>query len=75
VDEINASLETYGANIAKLEKKFANPEKFKDSDQLAASAEQYKQFKNEEQTLMDEWESLSLEAETVDGQLAELNAD
>jgi hypothetical protein len=75
VEEINASLETYGANIAKLEKKFANPEKFKDSDQLAASGEQYKQFKNEEQTLMDEWESLSLEAETVDGQLAELNAD
>jgi ATP-binding cassette subfamily F protein 3 len=75
VDEINASLETYGANIAKLEKKFANPEKFKASDQLAALGEQYKQFKNEEQTLMDEWESLSLEAETVDGQLAELNAD
>tara|TARA_B100000809_G_C15037684_1_gene494370 strand:- start:851 stop:1078 length:228 start_codon:yes stop_codon:yes gene_type:complete len=75
VDEINTSLETYSTKIAKLEKKFANPDKFKDSDQLAASGEQYQQLKNEEQTLMAEWESLSLEAETVDGQLAELNVD
>jgi len=75
VDEINASLETFGAKIAKLEKKFANPEKFKDSDQLAASGEQYQQLKSEEQTLMDEWERLSLEAESVDGKLQELNVD
>ncbi len=75
VDEINASLETYGVKIAKLEKKFASPEKFKDSDQLAASGEQYQGLKNEEQTLMDEWESLSLEAENVDKQLEALNVD
>ena len=75
VDEINASLETYGVKIAKLEKKFANPEKFKDSDQLAASGEQYQGFKDEEQTLMNEWELLSLEAEIVDKQLEALNVD
>jgi ATP-binding cassette subfamily F protein 3 len=73
VDEINATLETYGTKIAKLEAKFANPEKFKDSDQLAASGEQYRELKDEEKTLMDEWEQLSLDAESVDSQLQELN--
>ena len=73
VDEINASLETYSTKITKLEKKFANPEKFKDSDQLAASGELYQGLKDEEQTLMNEWERLSLEAEEVDKQLEALN--
>ena len=73
VDEINATLETYGTKIAKLEAKFANPEKFKDSDQLAASGEQYRELKDEEKTLMDEWEQLSLDAESVDSQLQKLN--
>ena len=75
VDEINASLETCGTKIAKLEKKFANPEKFKDSDQLAASGEQYQGLKNEEQTLLDEWERLSLKAEEVDKQLTAIDVD
>ncbi len=73
VDEINVTLETYGTKIAKLEAKFANPEKFKDSDHLAASGEQYQELKDEEKTLMDEWEQLSLDAESVDSQLQELN--
>ena len=73
VDQISASLETYGAKIAKLERKFSNPEKFENSDQLVVAGEQYQQLKSEEQLLMDEWERLSLETETVDGQLQELN--
>ena len=75
VDQISASLETYGAKIAKLERKFSNPEKFENSDQLVVAGEQYQQLKSEEQLLMDEWERLSLETETVDGQLQELSLD
>ena len=75
VDQISASLETCGGKIAKLERKFSNPEKFENSDQLVVAGEQYQQLKSEEQLLMDEWERLSLETETVDGQLQELSLD
>ena len=75
VDEINTSLEIFSTKISKLEKKFTNPEKFTDSNQLVAAGEQYQQLKSEEQLLMDEWESLSLEAETLDGELRVLNLD
>ncbi|SVA42182.1 uncharacterized protein METZ01_LOCUS95036, partial [marine metagenome] len=75
VDEINTSLEIFSTKISKLEKKFTNPEKFTDSNQLVAAGEQYQQLKSEEQLLMDEWERLSLEAETLDGELQALSLD
>jgi len=75
VDEISSSLQTYGAKIARLEKRFSNPEKFENNDQLVVAGEEYQQLKSEEQVLMDEWERLSLETETAEGQLQELSLD
>ena len=51
---------------------FANPDRFDDLSQLEASAERYRVLKEEEHSLWDEWEKLSLEAEDVDRALVEL---
>ena len=53
---------------------FANSERFDDRTQLEASGERYRVLKEEEQSLWDEWERLSLEAEDVDRMLVELKA-
>jgi hypothetical protein len=72
IDEVSASLAERESRIAELEAKFADPERFKDSAEIADSAEQYRVLKEEEESFFEEWERLSLEAESIDGQLAAL---
>ena len=55
-----------------LEDMFANPERFDDRTHMEASAERYRVLKEKEQSMWDEWERLSLEAEEVDRSLVEL---
>ncbi|MCL0102263.1 ATP-binding cassette domain-containing protein, partial [Dehalococcoidia bacterium] len=72
IGQIHNELEAYEARFAELETRFSNPSQFDSKDHLAASGEQYRVFKGEEQSLWEEWERLSLEAELVDRRLAEL---
>ena len=75
VDAVNVKLEAYEAQFAQLEALFSNPGQFENNDQLAKSGEQYRVLKSEEKSLWEEWERLSLEAETVDSRLEELKAN
>ena len=74
VDEIDAELVAHEARIAQLETLFSSPAQFEDAAQLATSGEQYRVLKRETQSLWEEWERLSLEAERIDGHLGELRA-
>ena len=74
IDEVTAALTEREAQIAELEAMFASPERFGDTAQIADSAEQYRLLKEEEHSCWEEWERLSLEAETIDGQIATLEA-
>ena len=74
IEEINASLSSYEANIAELEGMFSRPSHFKGQDQLASAGERYRVLKEEAGALWEEWERLSLEAEGIDVKLAELKA-
>ena len=74
IDEIGTAITQRETLAAELEAMFANPEQFDDRAQLEASAERYRLLKEEEQSLWDEWERLSLEAEDVNRKLAELEA-
>ena len=75
IDEIGAAINERETLSSELEAMFANPERFDDRTQLGASGERYRVLKEEEQSLWDEWERLSLEAEDVDRMLVELKAD
>ncbi len=72
VQEIDAILVTQEAQIAQLEALFSSPDQFGDAAQLATSGEQYRVLKRETQSLWEEWERLSLEAERIDSRLGEL---
>ena len=74
IEEINTSLADNEARIAKLEVMFSKPEQFPGPTQIAASGEQYRVLKEETQSLWDEWERLSMEAEHIDSKLTELKA-
>ena len=52
---------------------FANPDRFENQSDIAESAERYRLLKEEEQTFWEQWETLSLEAEDIKGQLADLD--
>ena len=69
IEEISALLAAHEARIAELEDMFSMPDQFGDRAQIAASAEQYRVLKEEVQSLWDEWERLSLEAEDIESQL------
>ena len=75
VDVVNTTLEAHLARIAKMEALFSNPGRFENAAQLATSGEQYRVLKGEEQSLWEEWERLTLEAETVGRKLDELKAN
>ena len=74
IDEIGGAIAEREALTSELEAMFSNPELFADRGQIESSAERYRVLKEEEQSLWDEWERLSLEAEDVDRILAELKA-
>ena len=72
IEEITVLLADNEACIAELEAMFSRPDQFGEPTQIAASAEQYRVLKDEAQSLWEEWERLSLEAETIESKLAEL---
>ena len=74
IEEINTSLADNETRMAKLEVMFSKPEQFEGPPQIAASGEQYRVLKEETQSLWDEWERLSMEAEHIDSKLTELKA-
>ena len=65
IETIRVSLADKEARIAELEAKFSSPDVFAEPAQIAASGEQYLVLKEEEQSLWQEWERLSLEAENI----------
>ena len=69
IEEISALLASREARIAELEVMFSMPDQFGDPAQIAASAEQYRVLREEAQSLWNEWERLSLEAEDIESQL------
>ena len=72
IENIYVSLADYEARIAELEAMFSNPGQLDEPAQLAASGEQYRVLKEEAGSLLEEWERLSLEAETIGSKLTEL---
>ena len=72
IDEIGTAISERESISAELEAMFADPGRFDDLSQIEASSERYRILKEEEQSLWDEWEQLSLEAEDVDRRLVEL---
>ena len=74
IEEINASLSGYETSIAELEAMFSRPSHFEGQSQLASAGERYRVLKEESGALWEEWERLSLEAESIDVKLAELKA-
>ena len=73
INEISVSLSEREARIGELEAMFSEPDQFGDPVQIASSAERYAALKEEAESLWDEWERLSLEAENIDSQLEALN--
>ena len=71
IDEIGAAIAEKEGISSELEGMFSNPEQFSDRAHLEATAERYKVLKSEEQSLWDEWEQLSLEAEELNRRIAE----
>ncbi len=74
MDKITVSLSDHEARIAELEALFSSPNLFDDRAQIAASGERYRVLKEEAQSLWQEWERLSLEAENVGSKLTGLTA-
>ena len=75
IDDVSAAIAERETLSAELEAMFADPEQSGDWAQLEASGERYRILKDEEQSLWDEWERLSLESEDVERRLAQLKAD
>ena len=75
IDEINTTLVAHEARIAQLEALFSSPDQFEDAAQLATSGDQYRVLKKDAQSLWEEWEGLSLDAERIDSRLEELKAN
>lgn len=72
IQETTALLDDKEACIAELEAMFSSPDQFGEAAQIAAAGEQYRVLKEEAQLLWEEWENLSLEAETIESKLVEL---
>ena len=75
IDEIGVEINDKESQSAELEAMFADPERFDDRSQLEATGERYRVLKEEEQSLWDEWERLSEEAEDIDRMLVGLRSD
>ena len=75
IDEIGVAISDRETQSAELEAMFADPEQFDNWDALAATGERYRILKEEEQSLWEEWERLSEEAEDIDRMLVGLKSD
>lgn len=58
--------------MAELETLFSRPGEFEDHAQLASAGERYRVLKEEAGSLWEEWERLSVEAESIDSKLEAL---
>ena len=58
--------------LAEIEAAFTRPEFYKDSEEVQTTMEKHHQLKIDIQRLTEEWEKLTLEAERVNGELAEV---
>ena len=74
IDAIGVEITDRETRSAEMEAMFANPERFDDRSQLEATGERYRILKEEEQSLWDEWERLSEEAEDIDRMLVGLKS-
>ena len=74
IENINVSLVDHETRITELEAMFSSPDLFDEPTQIVSSGEQYRVLKEEVQSLWDEWERLTLEAENVDSKLTALKA-
>ena len=72
IEEIDVSLSNREARITELETMFSQPNQSDDPAYFASAGEEYRVLKEEAESLWEEWERLSLEAENIDGKLAEL---
>ena len=72
IEEIDVSLSNSEARITELETMFSQPNQSDDPAYFASAGEEYRVLKEEAESLWEEWERLSLEAENIDGKLAEL---
>ncbi len=75
IDEIGIAISARESQSAELEALFSDPDKFDDRSHLEATGERYRALKEEEQSLWDEWERLSEEAEGIDRLLVSLKSD
>ena len=75
IDEISAAISEREAISSELEAMFADPELFEDRAQLEASGERYQDLKQQEHSLWEEWERLSLEMEDVEREIAVSKAE
>ena len=75
IDEIGLAISDRESQSAELEALFSDPEQFDDRSHLEATGERYRALKEEEQSLWDEWERLSEEAEGIDRLLVSLKSD
>ena len=75
IDEIGTAISDRESISAELEAMFADPERFDDLSEIETTSERYRLLKEEEQSLWDEWEQLTLEAEDVDRRLVELRGN
>ena len=72
IEYVTASLDDYEARIAELDTIFADSQLYDDPDRVATLGKQYRTLKTEAEALWEEWERLSLDAETIDADLARL---
>ena len=72
IEEIDVLLSDRETRITELETMFSQPDKSFGPAQFASAGEEYRVLKEETGSLWEEWERLSLEAENIDRNLAEL---
>ena len=72
IQVVTTSLSEREARVAELEAMFGSPDLYEKPDQVAGLSMEYQELKAEVGRLWEEWERLSAEAESVDGELARL---
>ena len=72
IEEIDVSLSDREARITELETMFSQPDQSDDPAHFASAGEEYRVLKEEAESLWEEWERLTLEAENIDSKLTAL---
>ena len=71
-DTINATLNGIEAEISEMESLFSAPSQYNNAQDLISLGEKYKKLKSKAQSLWDEWDVLSTEADGINAQLDEM---